>query len=149
MKVNVIQSCPTLWDPWDYTVHGILEARILERVAFPFSWGSSQPSDQTQVSHITVEPQRKPKNTGVGSLSLLLGLFPTEVLNQGLLPCRQILYQLLSGKPWDLGTMWVFANQTFRVSGDGTQGRQALWRGCVWVARGREEEAHSHISISS
>ena len=99
MKVNVIQSCPTLCDPWDYTVHGILEARILERVAFPFSWGSSQPSDQTQVSHITVEPQRKPKNTGVGSLSLLLGLFPTEVLNQGLLPCRQILYQLLSGKP--------------------------------------------------
>ena len=27
------QSCPTLWDPMDYTVHGILQARILERVA--------------------------------------------------------------------------------------------------------------------
>ena len=36
----------------DYTVHGILQARILERVAFPFSRGSSQPRDQTQVSRI-------------------------------------------------------------------------------------------------
>ena len=38
----------------DYTVHGILQARILERVAFPFSRGSSQPKDWTQVSHIAV-----------------------------------------------------------------------------------------------
>ena len=36
----------------DYTVHGILQARILEWVAFPFSRASSQPRDQTQVSHI-------------------------------------------------------------------------------------------------
>ena len=36
----------------DYTVHGILQARILEWVAVPFSKGSSQPSDQTQVSLI-------------------------------------------------------------------------------------------------
>ena len=36
----------------DHTVHGILQARILEWVAFPFSRGSSQPRDQTQVSHI-------------------------------------------------------------------------------------------------
>ena len=37
----------------DYIVHGILQARILEWVAFPFSRGSSQPRDRTQVSHIT------------------------------------------------------------------------------------------------
>ena len=36
----------------DYTVHGILQARILEWVAFPFSRASSQPRDQTKVSHI-------------------------------------------------------------------------------------------------
>jgi len=36
----------------DSTVHGILQARILERAAFPFSRGSSQPKDQTKVSHI-------------------------------------------------------------------------------------------------
>ena len=44
-KVKVIQSCPTLCDPMDSTVHGILQARILEWVAFPFSRGSSQPRD--------------------------------------------------------------------------------------------------------
>ena len=41
-----------LCDPMDYTVHGILQARILEWVAFTFSRGSSQSRDQTQVSHI-------------------------------------------------------------------------------------------------
>ena len=39
----------------DYRVHEILQARILERVAFPFSRGASQPRDQTQVSHIAGE----------------------------------------------------------------------------------------------
>ena len=52
MKVKISQSCPTLCNPMDYIVHGILQARILEWVAFPFSRGSSQPRDQTQVSHI-------------------------------------------------------------------------------------------------
>ena len=51
-EVKVVQSCSTLCDPTDYTVQGILQARILEWVAFPFSKGSSQPRDQTQVSHI-------------------------------------------------------------------------------------------------
>ena len=51
-EVKVAQSCPTLCDPMDYTVHGILQARILEWVAVPFSRGSSQPRDQLQVSHI-------------------------------------------------------------------------------------------------
>ena len=41
-----------LCDPMDYTVYGILQARILEWVAFPFSGGSSQPRDGTQVSCI-------------------------------------------------------------------------------------------------
>jgi len=50
--VKVAQSCPTVGDPMNYTVHGILQARILEWVAFPYSRGSSKPRDQTQVSHI-------------------------------------------------------------------------------------------------
>ena len=41
-----------LCDPMDYTVHGILHARILEWVPFPFSRGPSQPRDRTQVSRI-------------------------------------------------------------------------------------------------
>ena len=48
--VKAAPSCPTLCDPMDYRVRGILQARILEWVAFPFSRGSSQPRDQTQVS---------------------------------------------------------------------------------------------------
>ena len=51
--VKVAQSCLTLCDPVGYTVHGILQAGILEWIAFPFSRGSSQPRDWTQVSHIT------------------------------------------------------------------------------------------------
>ena len=52
MKVKVAQLCPTVCDPVDYTVHGILQVRILEWVAFPFSGRSSQPRDWTQVSCI-------------------------------------------------------------------------------------------------
>ena len=53
----VTQSCPTLWDPMDYSppassVHGDSPARTLVWVAMPFSRESSKPKDQTQVSHI-------------------------------------------------------------------------------------------------
>ena len=51
-EVKVTQSCPTLCDPMDYIVHGILQARILEWVAFPFFRGFSQPRDRAQVSCI-------------------------------------------------------------------------------------------------
>ena len=44
------QSCRTLCNPTDSTVHGIPQARTLEWVVFPFSRGSSQPRDQTQAS---------------------------------------------------------------------------------------------------
>ena len=50
--VKVAQSCPTHCDPVDYPVGGILQARILEQVAFPLPRGSSQPRDWTQVSRI-------------------------------------------------------------------------------------------------
>ena len=51
-KAKVAQSCTTLCHPMDYTVSGILLARILEWVAFPLSRGSFKPRDRTQVSHI-------------------------------------------------------------------------------------------------
>ena len=51
-EVRVTQLCLTLCDPMDYTVYGILQARILEWIAVPFSRGSSQSRDQTQVSRI-------------------------------------------------------------------------------------------------
>ena len=57
MNVLVAQSCPTLCSPMDCSlpsssVHGILRARILQWVVISFSRGSSQPRDQTWVSHI-------------------------------------------------------------------------------------------------
>ena len=98
-KVKVTQSCPTLCNPMDYTVHVIFQARILERVAIPFSRGSSQFRDRTQVFHtasasLPAEPPGKPKNIGVGSLSLLQQIFLTQEWNWGLWHCRWILYQL-------------------------------------------------------
>ena len=52
VKVKVAQSCLTLCDPMDYAIHGILQARILEWVACPFSRGSSQSRNQNRVSCI-------------------------------------------------------------------------------------------------
>ena len=52
VKVKVAQTCPALCDPMHSTVHGILQVRILEWAAFPFSRGSFQPRDGTQVSRI-------------------------------------------------------------------------------------------------
>ena len=75
-EVKVAQSCPTLCDPMDYTLHGILQARILEWVAVTFSRGSSNPgiqprSPSLQADSLPAESQGKPKNTGMGSLSFL------------------------------------------------------------------------------
>ena len=53
LEVKVTQLCLTFCDPMDHTDHVILQARILEWVAVPFSRGSSQPKDRTQVSCIT------------------------------------------------------------------------------------------------
>ena len=71
--------------PWT-VVHEIFRARILKWVAFPFSRGSSQPRDQTQVSHIVGEffiswATGKPKNSGEGSLSFLQQIFPIQGSN--------------------------------------------------------------------
>ena len=71
MKVKVAQLCPTLCDPMDYMVPGILQARILEWVAFPFSRGSSHPgikprSPALHAGSLPAELQRKPKRDHKG-----------------------------------------------------------------------------------
>ena len=67
---------------------GILHARTLEWVAMPSSWDLTNPgieprSPSSQVDSLPSEPPAKPKNTGVGSLSLLQGIFPTQGLELG------------------------------------------------------------------
>ena len=83
VKVKVPQSCLTLYDPVDYTAHGILQARILEWVASPFSRGSPKPgieprSPALQADSLPAKPPGKPKNTGMGSLSFLQRIFLTQ-----------------------------------------------------------------------
>ena len=120
----MLQLCLTLCDPTDCSppdssVHGILQGRIPEWVAIPSSIFVIKPLSlmstcigrwvfttsatwKTQgsipgfphCSRILYQPQGKPKNTGVDSLSLLQWIFLTQELNWGLLHCRQILYQL-------------------------------------------------------
>ena len=73
VKTLAVQLCLTLCNPMDChpsdsSVHGLLQARILEWVAIPFSRGSSQPRDGTQspalqVDSLSSEPQAKPKAT--------------------------------------------------------------------------------------
>ena len=138
-------------DPMDSSLpgsstHGILQARILEWVATSFSkqhvcmcvscsvvtrqcvcvCESRSVVSDSLWSHGLQSPWNSPgKNTGVGGLSLLQGIFPTQGLNPGLPHCWQILYQLShKGSPRILE--WVAypfpggssqpRNQTCRVS---------------------------------
>ena len=105
----VAKSCPTLATPWT--------ARLLCPWNSPgqntgvgscsFHRASSQPgieprSHALQVDLLLSEPPGKPRKTGVGSLSLLQGIFPTQGLNWGLQHCRWIPYQLsYEGSPKD------------------------------------------------
>ena len=109
---------------------GFSRQEVLGWVAISFSRESSQPRDRTQVSHTvdrrftiwaTREVKLKKKllshvrllwnspgqSTGVGSLSLLQGIFPTQGLNLGLPYCRQILYQLSHTTSPKKGTLWL------------------------------------------
>ena len=103
-SVKIAQLCLTLCDLMDYTVHGILQARILEWVAFSFSGDLPNPgiksrSPTLQVDSLPAEPLGKPKNTGMGSLSLLQRIFLTR--NQTMVSCIAGGYfpTELSGKP--------------------------------------------------
>ena len=83
-EVKVAQSCPAPCHPGDYTVRGILQARILEWGAFPFSRGSSHPgiepeSPALRVNSLPAEPQRQPLNRHKDwliSCMALAALFP-------------------------------------------------------------------------
>ena len=98
-EVKVAQSCPTLCNPMDYTVHRILQVRILEWVAIPSPGDLPNPgieprSPALQVDSLPAELQCKLKNTGMGCHTLLQ-IFLTQGSNPRLLcllHCRQILY---------------------------------------------------------
>ena len=99
----------------DYTVHGILQARKLEWVAIPFSRGSSQPRDGTQVSHVAgdslpVEPQAlvmKEKNLQPRDYSTQKDLIQIQER-------KQKLYRQANAKRIQLIQMNLFIKQTHR-----------------------------------
>ena len=101
----VPQPCLTLCDPVDCSPSGSsvhedsagkstgVGYHALLRGIFPTP-GIEPRSPTMQVDSLPSEPPGKPMNTGVGSLSLLQGIFLTQELRWGLLHCRRILYQL-------------------------------------------------------
>ena len=97
VKVNFIQSCPTLCDP----VQSMEFSRPEYWSGYPFPSPGDLPnpgvaprSPSLQADSLPAESPGKSKNTGVGSLSLLQQIILTQESNQGLLHCMQILYQL-------------------------------------------------------
>ena len=100
--------CLTLCNPMDYTVHEILQTRILEWVAFPFPRGSSQPRDQTQVSCIAAEfltscttKEARPKRN---QLWICIGKTDAEAEAPILRPSNAKSW--LTGKDPDAGKDW-------------------------------------------
>ena len=116
----VAQSCPTLCNPVDCSpsgpsVHADTPGKNT-RVGCPPPRDLPNPGTESrsltlQVDFLLSEPPRKPKNTGVGSPSLLLGIFPTQELNWGLLHCKWILYQL--SYQGNLGSLYVYNIYTY------------------------------------
>ena len=100
----VTQSYPTLCDHMDCSppgssAQGDSSGKNTSVLPWPLSGdppnkGIKPWCPALQVDSLLSEPPWKPKNTGVGSLSLLWGNFQTQESNQGLLHCRQFLYQL-------------------------------------------------------
>ena len=98
-KVKVAQSCLILCNPWPIQSMEFSKPEYWSGQPFLSpgdlpDLGIEPRSPTLQADSIPAEPQGKPKNTGVGSLSLLQQIFPIQELNWGLLHCRQILYQL-------------------------------------------------------
>ena len=102
IKVKWSESCSVvsnslwsheLYSPWNSPGQnsGVGSLSSLGNIPNP---GIKPRSPVLQADSLPAEPQGKPKNTGVGSLSLLQQIFPTQESKQGLLHYQQILYQM-------------------------------------------------------
>ena len=95
MKTLIIRDTCTSKTPW--TIHSMDFSRPEQPFPSPGDLpnpGIEPRSPTLQADCLPAEPQGKPKNTGVGSLSFLQWIFPTQELNWGLLHCKQLLYQM-------------------------------------------------------
>ena len=97
-----------LYSPWNSPGQNTGVDSLFPSPGYLPNPGIEPRSPALHVDSIPAEPEGKPKITGVGSLSLLQGIFPTQESNQGLLHCRWILYQLSyegSGSPGQIKVM--------------------------------------------
>ena len=136
LEVKVTQSCSTLCSPMSM---GFSKPEYWSRVALRDlpNPGIKPRSPKLQADSLLAEPQGKPKNTGVGSLSLLQDIFLTQESNQGLLHCRKILYQMShQGSPNDTSSShtrsrtqatWVALEEDLKVLGF------AYWLNCYYL----------------
>ena len=116
-NVKVTQSGPTLCNPMDYTVHGILQAGILEWVFWvSLEW-----------------------------VSLLQGIFPTQESNQSLLHCRWIIYQLSyqESPKWRLHKNSKWQGSDSSQAGGHVK---VLGELCSWKGHG-SSACHSHMLL--
>ena len=122
-KVKVAQLYSTVCDSMDRIFHGILQVRLLEWVAFPFSRDLPNPgvdprSPSLQADSLPAEPRGKPKNTGVGSLFLLQWIFLAQKSSWSILHCRRILYLLsYQGSPKKVPSNLVDSRKSGTLSG--------------------------------
>ena len=106
VKVKVAQSYPTLCDPMHYTAHRILQARILEGVAFPFSSGSSWSNPglpQCRRIFYQLSHKGNPRILEWVAYPLSRGSSPLRNLNHVLLYCWRVIYQLSYQGTWQKG----------------------------------------------
>ena len=97
--VKVTQSCLSLYDPWSTQSMGFSRPEHWSGEPFPSPGDLPNPgikprSPALQADSLPAELPGKPRKTGVGGLSLLQQIFPTQESNWGLLHCRWIIYQL-------------------------------------------------------
>ena len=93
VKVKVSLLCPTLCDPMEFSRPEYWSGQPFPSPGDLPNPGIRPRSPALQADSLPAETPVKPKNTGVGSLSLFQWIFPTQELNQGLLHGRQILFR--------------------------------------------------------
>ena len=103
MKWKLLSRVRLFETPWTVQSVEFSRPEYWNRQPFPCPGDLPKPgikprSPALQADSLSARPQGKPKNTTVGSLSLLQGILWTQEWNRGLLHCRQILYQLSYNK---------------------------------------------------
>ena len=143
-KVKFTQSCPTLCDPhglyspWNSPgqITGVGSLSLTSPGDLP-NPGIEPRSPSLQADSLPAEPQGKPRDTGVGSLSLLQRIFQSQELNWGFLHCRQIFFlpTELSVKPQFLSYTHPTFHSVLWCSDNRTRNHLKSVNYCTWLSR--------------